>query len=266
MPTPDLILIPTSFERDHLLADPGLSAALSAAQTEVAVCGFGPIAAAASTARLLSTRRTKWVILAGIAGSYGSELPLGSAWQVERVGSWGIGVGSGSDFRLGWELGWNQVSSPTTAPKMPMTNPGAGISGVGISGVGISGVGISGVGSLESGEVIPLYTAPLVRGGPNAGLSLTCTAASNSAADCELRRRNFPQAVFEEMEGFGVALACLEHQKATGQAIASGMVRGVSNVAGDRNKAHWQIAPALAAVAELLLQILTQDSAPVLSS
>ncbi|MFN9246634.1 MAG: hypothetical protein ACK6DS_06105, partial [Planctomycetota bacterium] len=174
-------------------------------------------------------------------------------------------------FRLGWELGWNQVSSPTTAPKMPMTNPGAGISGVGISGVGISGVGISGVGisgvgSLESGEVIPLYTAPLVRGGPNAGLSLTCTAASNSAADCELRRRNFPQAVFEEMEGFGVALACLEHQKATGQAIASGMVRGVSNVAGDRNKAHWQIAPALAAVAELLLQILTQDSAPVLSS
>ncbi|MCE2792894.1 MAG: hypothetical protein ACK6DU_06180 [Planctomycetota bacterium] len=256
MPTPDLILIPTSFERDHLLADPGLSAALSAAQTEVAVCGFGPIAAAASTARLLSTRRTKWVILAGIAGSYGSELPLGSAWQVERVGSWGIGVGSGSDFRLGWELGWNQVSSPTTAPKMPMTNPGAGI----------SGVGISGVGSLESGEVIPLYTAPLVRGGPNAGLSLTCTAASNSAADCELRRRNFPQAVFEEMEGFGVALACLEHQKATGQAIASGMVRGVSNVAGDRNKAHWQIAPALAAVAELLLQILTQDSAPVLSS
>lgn len=256
MPTPDLILIPTSFERDHLLADPGLSAALSAAQTEVAVCGFGPIAAAASTARLLSTRRTKWVILAGIAGSYGSELPLGSAWQVERVGSWGIGVGSGSDFRLGWELGWNQVSSPTTAPKMPMTNPG----------VGISGVGISGVGSLESGEVIPLYTAPLVRGGPNAGLSLTCTAASNSAADCELRRRNFPQAVFEEMEGFGVALACLEHQKATGQAIASGMVRGVSNVAGDRNKAHWQIAPALAAVAELLLQILTQDSAPVLSS
>ncbi|MFO0218966.1 MAG: hypothetical protein ACK54I_06105 [Planctomycetota bacterium] len=261
MPTPDLILIPTSFERDHLFADPGLSAALSAAQTEVAVCGFGPIAAAASTARLLSTRRTKWVILAGIAGSYGSELPLGSAWQVERVGSWGIGVGSGSDFRLGWELGWNQVSSPTTAPKMPMTNPGAGISGVGISGVGISGVG-----SLESGEVIPLYTAPLVRGGPNAGLSLTCTAASNSAADCELRRRNFPQAVFEEMEGFGVALACLEHQKATGQAIASGMVRGVSNVAGDRNKAHWQIAPALAAVAELLLQILTQDSAPVLSS
>ena len=261
MPTPDLILIPTSFERDHLLADPGLSAALSAAQTEVAVCGFGPIAAAASTARLLSTRRTKWVILAGIAGSYGSELPLGSAWQVERVASWGIGVGSGSDFRLGWELGWNQVSSPTTAPKMPMTNPG-----VGISGVGISGVGISGVGSLESGEVIPLYTAPLVRGGPNAGLSLTCTAASNSAADCELRRRNFPQAVFEEMEGFGVALACLEHQKATGQAIASGMVRGVSNVAGDRNKAHWQIAPALAAVAELLLQILTQDSAPVLSS
>jgi nucleoside phosphorylase len=134
---------------------------------------------------------------------------------------------------------------------MPMTNPGAGISGVG---------------SLESGEVIPLYTAPLVRGGPNAGLSLTCTAASNSAADCELRRRNFPQAVVEEMEGFGVALACLEHQKATGQAIASGMVRGVSNFAGDRNKAHWQIAPALAAVAELLLQILTQDSAPVLSS
>lgn len=251
MPTPDLILIPTSFERDQLLADPGLSAALSATQTEVAVCGFGPIAAAASTARLLTTRRTKWVILAGIAGSYGPELPLGSAWQVERVGSWGIGVGSGSDFRLGWELGWNQVSSPTTAPKMPMTSPG---------------VGIPGVGSPESGEVIPLYTAPLVRGGPNAGLSLTCTAASNSAADCELRRRNFPQAVVEEMEGFGVALACLEHQKATGQAIASGMVRGVSNFAGDRNKAHWQIAPALAAVAELLLQILTQDSAPVLSS
>jgi hypothetical protein len=62
------------------------------------------------------------------------------------------------------------------------------------------------------------------------------------------------------MEGFGAALACLEHHGQTGNPISFGMIRGISNVAGDRVKTHWQIPPALNAVAELLVRILNQES------
>lgn len=79
---------------------------------------------------------------------------------------------------------------------------------------------------------------------------LTACAASATADDAALRRHIFPAAVAEDMEGFGVALAC----RLSG--IPLGIVRGISNTAGDRDKARWQIEPALAAAADLAAEIL----------
>lgn len=216
-------------ERDQLLTHEGLREAIREHNVAVELSGFGPIAAAATAARLLATRPIRRLILAGIAGSYDPVLPVGSAWQLGQVGCWGIGIGSGSDFRPGCDLGWSQLPAE-------LSNP-------------------------FPGEVLPLFQDPAIPLERNASLALTCTASAHSPEECELRQLRFPQAAIEEMEGFGVALAALAHQCQTGAPIAVGMVRGISNRAGDRDKTRWQVASALNAVAGLLLQILSH--APV---
>lgn len=228
MPLPDLILIPTCMERDQLLRHPGLRGAIASHKLAVELCGFGPIAAAASTARLLASGRVRRLLLAGIAGSYDATLPVGSAWQFGQVGCWGIGVGSGPDFRCGYEFGWSQL-------------PG-------------------GLTNHFPAEILPLFQDTAVPRNQHAGLALTCTTSASSTADCTSRRLRFPTATAEEMEGFGMALACLDHQCQTGAELSFGMIRGIANQAGDRDKSGWQIAAALDAVAELLLQILSRES------
>ena len=76
---------------------------------------------------------------------------------------------------------------------------------------------------------------------------VTVLAPSSSPADAEERRRRHPGAVAEDMEGYGVALACRIAR--TPLAI----VRGISNRAGDRNTNGWRIPEALAAARELVL-------------
>ena len=65
----------------------------------------------------------------------------------------------------------------------------------------------------------------------------------------------FPGAAAEDMEGFGVALACALH------GVPLSIVRGISNAAGQRAPAHWRISPALAAARTLLLELLESSSA-----
>ena len=85
----------------------------------------------------------------------------------------------------------------------------------------------------------------------SAGQLLTVCSAAATAKDVHDRRQTFPDAVAEDMEGFSVAFAC---------AMAGcrlSVVRGISNVAGDRDKAHWRITDALNAAADLLIEKLT---------
>ena len=85
---------------------------------------------------------------------------------------------------------------------------------------------------------------------PRERLLLTVTAAAAGPEDVRLRKAMFPEASAEEMEGFAVALACRLFR------IPCTIVRGISNTAGDRDKAHWQIEAPLAAAADLVLRIL----------
>lgn len=82
------------------------------------------------------------------------------------------------------------------------------------------------------------------------GLVLSVAEASATTEQAAERHRKHPQAVIEEMEGYAVAVA------ATLFEVPLTLVRGVSNAAGDRDHAAWQVSPALAAVRSVLASML----------
>jgi nucleoside phosphorylase len=84
------------------------------------------------------------------------------------------------------------------------------------------------------------------------GELLSVAAASASRYEAGQRARAYPDALAEEMEAFAVALAA----RLAGVPLT--VIRGVSNVAGDRNATHWRIPDALAAVRAVLEQVLAR--------
>jgi futalosine hydrolase len=104
------------------------------------------------------------------------------------------------------------------------------------------GIGAGGLSAAELGfatdDELPLEGA--------GGLALSVATASDSPEQAESRRHQHPPAVIEEMEGYAVAVA------ARLAGIPCTMVRGVSNLAGDRDNAGWQLDRALRAVVEAL--------------
>jgi len=87
----------------------------------------------------------------------------------------------------------------------------------------------------------------IVPGGAPAALLLTVCTACDSPAQAEARLQRFPGATAEDMEGFAVALACALAR------VPCTIVRGISNVVGQRDKRSWRIPEALAAARALAL-------------
>lgn len=209
---PVLLLVPTAGERQVLAAALGDS-------RRIELCGFGPVAAAARTAALVAEHAPASVLLAGIAGRFDERLAVGSAYLFSEVACYGVGAGSGNTFEPAAALGW---------PQWPGDPPGD---------------------EAAIGDVIACAAAP-APAPPAAGLLLTACAASADAVDVTARCRLFPAAVAEDMEGYGVALAC----RLAGVPLR--IARGISNTAGDRDKSRWQIIPALEAAAALVRPLL----------
>jgi futalosine hydrolase len=205
-----LILVPTDFERQKLLAAyqrlPN-----SAEPPTIELCGFGPIAAAATTTRLLLTLQPSRLLLLGIAGVYSkfaSQHPIGTALRFCTVHCDGIGAGSGDDFKSAATLGWHQWPREQSAPP---------------------------IGDSISFDPVGPTTAEL----------LTVCSAAGNPEDASRRSAAFPAAVAEDMEAYSVAAAC----QISG--VPCDIVRGISNVAGDRDKANWDIDAAVEAVVSL---------------
>lgn len=203
-----LLLVPTRMELARL--------ALPASIRERAeICGFGPVAAAARTAQLLARDGADLVLLAGIAGSYYDErlVPVGSALWCEEVTLDGVGAGEGDAFLSVDQLGF------------PIVQDDAGTS---------------------IGVTLPARTFHAADTEGNGNVSrigaLTVCAASGDAAQAKRRRDLHPRAAIEEMEGYGAALSA----RLFGSEFA--MVRGISNVAGDRHVGAWRIDEALESV------------------
>lgn len=213
-----LVLVPTDAERRRLA--PMLASGLGDGD-RLALCGFGVVAAAARTAGLVAEHAPDRVLLVGIAGRFDDALAIGAAYRFDRVACHGIGAGSGEAFQPAAAIGWPQWPGDPATPDTAI------------------------------GDVIDL---PAATGGstPAGGLLLSACAASATAEDVVARRALCPAATAEDMEGFGVALACRLH------GVPLAIIRGISNDAGDRDHARWQVTAALDAAAAVALRVLKE--------
>lgn len=167
--SPALLLVPTALENERLRQRGGFPPGLALG----ALCGFGPIAAAARTAQLLAELRPARVLLVGIAGAYDVEAhPPGSVLEFGTVAIDGVGAGDGPSFQDPAQLGFAHWpgNAGSTTPR------------------------IDGRIALAARRDAPLL--------------LTACSASDSLERAHERRERFPEAAAEDMEGFAVALAC----------------------------------------------------------
>jgi futalosine hydrolase len=178
--------------------------------------GFGPVAAAARAAEVLARLAPRRVLLIGIAGTFDERrLPIGEAARFDRVSIDGIGAGSGS-ARLGpREVGIPQWSIAEGAAWDELALGGSPVGG--------------------------------------SGRLLTVCSASATAEEARERALRFGAPLAEDMEGFGVALACAM------QATPLAIVRGISNCAGERDARAWKIDAALEAASRLATELLASD-------
>ena len=215
-----LILIPTDLERRVLGP---LMAAATGDSIRMELCGFGMATAAARTAQLVAELAPARVLLIGIAGRLDDRLSLGAAYRFGEVSCYGIGAGTGSDFLSAESLGWQQWPGDPPDPAVAIGDTMACSTGA-------------------AGAV------------PRAEHLLTVCAAAASEADVRDRKKLFPKATAEDMEGFAVAVACRL------KGVPVDIIRGISNTAGDRTKSRWQVAGALEAAAELAARMLENAS------
>jgi futalosine hydrolase len=207
-----LTLVPTELERRQL---PATITDATGGHTACELCGFGPIVAAARTAQLIAHYRPSKVILLGIAGGLHPGATVGKAYAFTLVRCDGIGIGEGGKFVPSSKIGfaqWNQSDNDSAKPQLPE--------------------------AFSIDDQLQLcqdtFDADSL-----AGELLTVCAASSSLGEAQSRRTRYPNAWAEDMEAFGVAAACGLHS------VPLTAIRGISNVAGDRDKGNWQIATAL---------------------
>ncbi len=178
----------------------------------VETIGFGPVSAAARTSQLLGQRAPRFTILMGIAGSYAAETPIGSAIGFSEVAMYGIGIGAGAAFKPAAELGWAQFTSGNTA----------------------------------IGDRIELQT------NARSQLLVTTSNASADPSEAAQKLQQYPTAMAEDMEGFGVAVACQLHH------CPLAIFRGISNRAGDRDKSNWRIEAAIRSAAQMVRDFILE--------
>jgi len=215
---PTLVLVPTELEQRRLDDLGGLPTGLGV----LALCGFGPIAAAARTAQLLAELAPARVLLLGICGVYDArQHAVGSALEFDEVVVEGVGVGEGAALVPPPALGF---------PQWPAS-------------------------SAQGAAIFDrLNLAARRRDGPTRLLVTTC-AASADQRQARVRASRFDHALAEDMEGFAVALACAL------RGTPLRIVRGVSNEVGDRAPERWRIPAALAAARELAIEVLNEAQA-----
>lgn len=242
-----MFLIPTSFEREILRSRwPQNLFTIAGQKIQVAQCGFGTIVSAAQTIRLIQQYRPTSTLLMGIAGTYTDRLQIGQAYCFNEVGCYGVGIGSGAGFISAEKAGWQHwEGNGNSAP---------------------------------IGDRISLHptTSFFLKNRPNpqpdgnspqanrddrfvdatAGCLLTVAAASANVEQSQQKLTAFQDAEAEDMEGFGVAVAC----RLAGVPLT--IVRGISNRAGDRDKSNWKIDEALlsaAALSQKLIQLFEES-------
>lgn len=88
------------------------------------------------------------------------------------------------------------------------------------------------------------WPATLVSASEGAHLVSVCAASAHPGEAAAVRTR-YPDALAEDMEAYAVAAACRE------AGVPFHCMRGISNVVGERDRAHWKLAASLDEVARL---------------
>lgn len=239
-----LILIPTRFEFEFVQKQlpPDFD-------EPIEICGFGPIVPAAQTVQLIRNYQPARVLLLGIAGSYSEILTVGSAFPFLQVGCYGVGVGSGDTFQTAETMGWPHWLGDSTEksigdiiPLAPLTDPQKGPKRLQL----VQRV------FRENPKLLLNMTGQFGADDERcmSPLLITATSAAENATDVDNRLNIFPEALAEDMEGFGVAAACQLCD------VPLFIVRGISNHAGDRDKRNWKISEALTAAVRLSREVI----------
>ena len=212
-----LLLVPTTLEREGLdLVDIG--------RWKVALCGMGPVAAAAEAARRLSSEPFAACVLVGLGGSRDlARAPIGSLVVGSLVRNEAVGCGHGHDFVPLGEMAPAGETVPADA--LDLAAP---------------------AGWQPDAEGARLMEGVAVREGALG--TVATTSASLEQAGGWARRH--PDVLVEEMEGHAVAVACLAAD------VPLSIVRAVSNKAGDREKSRWDVAGSLSALGRVLPALL----------
>lgn len=175
---------------------------------EVLVAGVGPVAAAASTARVLAVKEYDLVVAVGIAGGFSERAPMGSVVVASEIVAADLGAETPEGFRSLDELGFGFIRIQAD------------------QGLGMRLTQALRASGLEAAHG-PVLTVSTVTG--------TAETASELAA-------RVPGAAAEAMEGFGVAAA------AQGSGVPALELRAISNPVGPRDRASWRIEEALRAL------------------
>jgi futalosine hydrolase len=192
-----------------VVATPAEAARLQDLPARVVVSGVGPVAAALATARALAQHPAGLVINAGIGGAYAaSGLTPGDLAVASTMVQADLGAWDAGQLLDLDALGLSVLPDAPNAGRFPAW---AGAPGV------------------------------ARRAGASLGLALTLAAVTGDHDAARRLEARFPGALSEGMEGAGVAHAALL------AGVPALEVRGISNAVGPRDRAAWQIAPALAA-------------------
>ncbi len=233
-----ILLVPTELEAGRLFGEQACSALsdtcvgavqLGEHRFAASICGFGLAASGVAAAHALAAydrlreqavirdSSPSHAIVVGIAGTYDPErAPVGSAMLATEVGVYGIGMGRGK--RLARRSAGEQAP-----PWIPLP---------------------------ADGEWVPLCVPEI--GGPpvSEGRLLSVAAATGSPAEAQAISAAHPGVLAEDMEAFSVALAVHYHD------VPLTVVRGISNVVGELDKAKWRIDDALDAARDLLVRVV----------
>ncbi len=100
----------------------------------------------------------------------------------------------------------------------------------------------------QANREIALHIPDTLRAEIAEGSLITVAAVSSNATEVDSIRTHYSSGIAEDMEGFSVATAC------EFRAIPCSIIRGISNIAGQRNKTSWQIDAALSAACKLFVR------------
>ena len=215
----------------------------AAVRVHVEAVGVGPTMAAAGTARLLALAEAagtpyRAVVSAGIGGGFPGRAPVGATV---------IGVRS-----VAAELG-----AETPDGFLPIDELGFGTSLIRAD----EALARALIQALDPAPIGTLSAEPpgAVAGKPIVGDILTLSTVTGSAATAAALAAQFPAAVAEAMEGYGVACA------AAGAAVPFVELRAISNLIGPRDRAAWRIPEALRALTAAARAFPTLITGPDLS-